>query len=224
VEASTTTARPELARGLRGADAASLLALLGVLSLALIPVRLHRAFDLPLHPLLLHVPVILVPILALGLLLAAARFSFFERHALGFGLLTVVSLASTILTVGAGQAFRADRGGGPGDEARRLNEHAESGETLRIVMILVAALVLFAVALTQAEDGSRLARLRGLARSPRLRVAIRALFAIGAVVAAFFVIRTGHLGAQLTWGKEGGGPPPGHSLPGGAPGGDGDGG
>jgi hypothetical protein len=30
-------------------------------------------------------------------------------------------------------------------------------------------------------------------------IALRALFVIGAVVAGFFVIRTGHLGAKLTW-------------------------
>ena len=51
------------------------LVLLGllVLSLALIPVRIHHAFGLPAHPLLLHIPVVFVPIATLGGLALAAR-------------------------------------------------------------------------------------------------------------------------------------------------------
>src|SRR4051794_18291721 len=127
---SRTSAGPEIAIGL---------AVLGLLSLALIPLEIHQAFGLPAHPLLLHIPVILVPVLGL-LLLASARWpAFFERYALAIGALTVVTLASTILTAGAGEAFREDRGGGGGPEAAQLSEHAESGETLRLVMIDRAA-------------------------------------------------------------------------------------
>ena len=92
----------------------------------------RRRFEalLPAHPLLLHVPVILVPVLGLVLLVAAARPSFFQRYALAIGGFTVVTLASTILTVGAGQAFRDDRSNF--EQSQRLNEHAQSGETLRI--------------------------------------------------------------------------------------------
>jgi hypothetical protein len=197
----TTTTAPRTVTASRttaGSDIALGLGVLGVLCLALIPVEIHKAFGLPAHPLLLHVPVILVPLLALALLAAAASPAFFERHALGIGALTVASLASTILTVGAGEALRADR---PvhGAEVQQLAEHADSAETLRIVVIVLAAVVLFAVALTKAERGSRLARLSVLADDPRVWIALRALFVIGAVVAGFFVIRTGHVGAKLTW-------------------------
>jgi hypothetical protein len=36
---------------------------------------------------------------------------------------------------------------------------------------------------------------------------------IGSVAAIFFVIRTGHLGAQITWHRDGGPPPPGFRPP-----------
>jgi hypothetical protein len=200
-------------RGPADADVAIGLAVLGVLCLALIPVEIHRAFGLPAHPLILHVPVILVPLLGLTLLASAVWPAFFRRYALAIGAFTVVTLAGTVLTVGAGEAFRSDRGGGRADEMHRLSEHAESGETLRIVMVLVAAVVLLAVLLSRAGEG-RLARLSGLAASRPLWIGLRALFAIGAVAAIFFVIRTGHLGAQLTWDREGGGPPAGFTPPG----------
>jgi hypothetical protein len=203
---SRTSARPELAIGL---------AVLGLLCLALIPLEIHRAFGLPAHPLLLHVPVILVPVLGLLLLASAGRPAFFERHALAIGAFNVVTLASTILTAGAGDAFREDRGGVRGPEAAQLSEHAESGETLRLVMIGVTAIVLLAVLLSQSREGTRLARLTGLARSSAVRSGLRVLFALGAVAATFFVIRTGHLGAKLTWGEgERAAPPPGFTPPG----------
>jgi hypothetical protein len=203
---STAGAATAPARRPDGADLALGLGVLGVLCLALIPVEIHRAFGLPAHPLLLHVPVILVPILGLVLLVAAARPALFRRYALAIGGLTVVTLASTILTVGAGKAFRADRANF--NEGHRLSEHAQSGETLRLVMVLLAAVVLVGVLLSQAREGSRLGFLSGVAASPSVWIALRALFAVGAVAAIFFVIRTGHLGAQLTWQRDGGGRPP----------------
>jgi hypothetical protein len=205
---SDTAPRSTPASGPSGADLALGLGVLGVLCLALIPVEIHRAFGLPAHPLILHVPVVLVPILGLTLLVAAIRPPFFERYALAIGALTVVTLAATILTVGAGEAFRSDRPMEGGNEAQRLHEHAESGETLRLVMIGLAAVVLIAVLLSQSRSGSRLGFLSGLAGSSGIRPALRGLFVVGAAAAIFFVIRTGHLGAQLTWERDGGGGPP----------------
>ena len=216
---SDTAARQTPASRPGGADLALGLGVLGVLCLALIPVEIHRAFGLPAHPLILHVPVILVPILGLTLLVAAIRPSFFQRYALAIGALTVVTLAATILTVGAGEAFRSDRPMDGGSDAQRLHEHAESGETLRLVMIGLAAVVLIAVLLSQSREGSRLGFAAGLAGSTGVRLAVRGLFVIGAAAAIFFVIRTGHLGAKLTWERDGGGgPPPGFNGGGRPPG------
>jgi uncharacterized membrane protein len=173
---------------------------LAVLSLALLPVEIHRAFGLPAHPLLLHVPVVLVPIAGLGALALAARPAWVERHGPLVGLTAIAATAATILAVGAGEAFREDRGGAPPDELARLNEHAESGETLRILIVL----------LTFALLGWMFAHRRRL--SGPAAIALRVGIALLAVASIFFVIRTGHLGAKLTWGDQGG-PPEGFAVP-----------
>jgi uncharacterized membrane protein len=178
---------------------------LTVLSLALIPIEIHRAFGLPAHPLLLHVPVILVPLAGLGALALVARPAWIERHGAMVGILAVVATAATILTVGAGQAFRADRGGGPPDELQRLNAHADAAETLRILIVLFTVALLGWLFLHRR-------RLGGPAT-----IALRVAVALLAVASIFFVIRTGHLGAKLTWGDTGGGRgglPPGFQPPG----------
>ena len=177
------------------------LVLLGltVLSLALIPVHIHRAFGLPAHPLLLHVPVVLVPIAGLAAIALVARIDWLDRYGLALGVVAVVATAATILTVGAGQAFRADReqgfgGGGGGAEAHRLAEHAQAGENLRLVVIAFTVALLVTLLLRRAQRGG-----------PAVAI-LRAVVAVLAALAIFFVIRTGHLGAQLTWDREGGPP------------------
>jgi hypothetical protein len=178
---------------------------LTVLSLALIPIEIHRAFGLPAHPLIIHVPVILVPLVGVAALALMARPAWMERHGLLVGVFALAATAATILAVGAGEAFRADRGGpggGPPDEAAALDAHASAGETLRILIVL------FTLALL----GTLYARRRALA-GPAM-IGLRVLVAALAIASVFFVIRTGHLGAKLTWGDRGGGhgPPPGFGF------------
>jgi hypothetical protein len=179
----------------------TIVAVLAVVSLALWPVEIHRAFGLPAHPLILHVPVIFVPILGLVALAAIVRPQLHGPALAGF---SVATLAATLLTVGAGEAFRADRERGfPGGglENATLNNHAEAGETLRWLMVILTALLV----------GAMFARARGALRRGPGRIALDVLIGLTAVACIFFVIRTGHLGAKLAWGQQGfgGGPPAG---------------
>jgi hypothetical protein len=201
----SATARP-VPTTRRRPDPILVLSVLALASLALIPVEIHSLFGLPAHPLLLHVPVVFVPVLGLVLLGVAARPGWLDRYGVAIGALTVASLASTILTAGAGEAFRDSGEGGPG-----IAEHADAGETLRLVMIGLTAVVLAGLALRRAATGDGPARLYGLGRQAWVAPVTRAAFAIFAVLALFFVIRTGHLGAKQTWGDRGGdgGPPAG---------------
>jgi hypothetical protein len=184
----------------------TIVAVAAVVSLVLWPVEIHRAFGLPAHPLIIHVPVIFVPLLGLAVLAVAFNFRWFERFGLLVAAFSVVTLAATLPAVGAGEAFREDREqrlpGGAIDDPT-LQDHADAGETLRFAMVILTAVLvglLFAKRLPNAA-----------------RIVLRVLAVLFALTAIFFVIRTGHLGAKLAWGREGGdGPPAG--FEGGAPG------
>lgn len=203
MQAATSAATPT-SSARRLPDPAITIAVLALLSLALFPLEIHRAFGLPAHPLIIHAPVIFIPVLCLALLTCATRPAWFDRFGPAIGLLSVISLGATFLAVGAGEAFREDRRQPTGGELQRLNEHADSGETLRLVMVGVTLVVVLALALSRSRGGFALPGLSAIARASWVVPAMRVLFVIGAVAAAFFVIRTGHLGAQLTWGDEGG--------------------
>jgi hypothetical protein len=162
-----------------------------VLSLALWPVEIHRAFGLPAHPLLIHVPVVFVPILGIAVIVTALWPERLERHTLALAAFAVVTNAATLLAVGAGEAFRADRRAlGPSET---LDQHAEAGEFLRWLIVILTALLVAAL-------------------FTRARRIVLALAAITASAAVFWVMRTGHLGAKLAW-SERGGPPPSFQQP-----------
>jgi hypothetical protein len=163
----------------------TIVAVAAVLSLALWPVEIGTAFGLPAHPLIIHVPVIFIPVLGLVTLAAMVNFRWFERHGVLIAAFSVISLASTLLAVGAGEAFRETR---PDDvvNSPTMHDHADAGITVRLAMlILTAALV-------------------GLQWSPRLpravTIALRVIAALFALTALIMVVRTGHLGAKLAWG------------------------
>jgi hypothetical protein len=153
-----------------------------VLSLLLWPVQISSAFGLPAHPLILHLPVVLVPILGIATLIALARPDWFGLPLATFA---VVTLAATLLTVGAGEAFLDSKPKLQGDPT--MKDHEGAGQTVRFAMVSLTAVL---VGLTFAARG-------GIGKLLKVLAVIFALTAIG------FTIRAGHLGAKLVWDEDG---------------------
>ena len=184
------------------------LGLLFVVALALTPVEIDRAFSLPAHPLLLHVPVILVPLLVVASIALAVLPRWRDRLGVLWGAFAVVCLIATVLAVGSGEAFLEGR---PFVD-QVLRDHREAAETLRILTfgLTAAILVLLAVDWLRARAvGPAVLRTTGVA------LAVSALIVPLSLATGFFVIRTGHLGAKAAWSREGGQEGGGGSPPGG---------
>jgi uncharacterized membrane protein len=152
-----------------------------VLSLALWPVQISSAFGLPAHPLILHLPVVLVPILGLAVLVAIAKPSLLGVPLAAFA---VVTLAATLLTVGAGEALLETKPRLEGNPT--MKDHEGAGATVRFCMVLLTAAL---AALLYVKQRAVATTLKVLA----------VLFAVSAVG---FTIRTGHLGAKLVWDEQ----------------------
>src|SRR3954463_12932601 len=80
-----------------------IVAIAAVLVLVLWPVEIHTAFGLPAHPLLIHAPVIFIPLLGLAAIGVAISPRFADRFALPVAVFSVVTLGATLLAVGAGE-------------------------------------------------------------------------------------------------------------------------
>lgn len=142
--------------------------------------------DLPAHPLVVHAPVVLVPLVAGGLVAFFLVPSW--RRLLGPVLVALAAVAagSAILAVASGEAL--------GDALNRGDElaaHRGYGERARLLTVLLATatggLVLY--------DRRRGRPERWLRRA----TAAVAIVAVGAVASVFL---TGHTGAQLAWAEK----------------------
>ena len=163
-----------------------------LICLVLIPFELDRITGLPAHPLLLHVPVIFVPLTAVAAIVVAFHARWRQRYGellAGSGL---IALAGTVLAVGAGEKWRDQGEGGP-----NIAHHAALGEQLRIIAFVFVALLLIRLVLDR----------RRVAMQGAAAIAMSLALVVSGAVAAIWTYRTGHAGAERVFGERGGGPP-----------------
>ena len=157
--------------------------------------------DLPLHPLALHVPVIVIPLtLLLAMLFAFPRTRAWSRWALG---ITAVGTAlSTWVTKESGEALYEQLGITGGNPVGDLiNQHSELADQLFVITLVFAALAVANVLLVparQASDGAVTERL-----APPLRIGLLALLLAAGVLAVIWTYRVGDLGARAVWNPTG---------------------
>jgi hypothetical protein len=184
-----------------------------LICLALIPLQIDDLFGLPAHPLLLHLPVVLIPLLTIATVALMVKPAWRKRYGIAWAGFALVALAATVLTVGAGQAWKSERegdlpnismestensagdlpqgmpeAGGGGDSD--LDHHEELGEQLRIIMFAFSGLIIALVIFDFLRGG-------GLHRA--LGLTARVLIALIALLAFVWTFRTGHEGAELAW-------------------------
>lgn len=136
----------------------------------------------PLHPAVVHFPIVLL-LLGAPVAILAAIFRRWHLPLLACLMLVGGALGS-LVAVGTGEAESAVVGELPGAGEQVLEEHEEMAETTRNLAIVGALLAIASVLLTRFPLPGRI--LGGLA-------------AVVAVVAAFTVAQTGHLGGQLVY-------------------------
>lgn len=170
--------------------------------------------QLPLHPLVVHVPVVVLPVTALLLILAAVLPAV-RRRFLGLGVLgAVVGLIGTYLSLRSGQAF-AEIVGLPAAHAAAAQRLLWAAVAL---WVLSAAWWLLArrsgrdvrrqdapdrdVSAPDAAEGGAAPAGAGPARSSStgaLPTLLGAVTAVASVLVLIFALQTGHSGARAAW-------------------------
>lgn len=153
---------------------------------------------LPLHPLVVHLVVVLLPLAAIGTLAVAVRPAW--RRSLGIPTL-LVALAGTVavpLATATGRQLLASTGGGD----PLVYEHAgQAGALLPMavvyVVLLAGAVLVERMALSPSGVGA-MGRSRGPDRS-RIATVLAGLAAVAGVVTAARVVQIGHSGAFSVW-------------------------
>lgn len=148
---------------------------------------------LPVHPLVVHAVVVLLPLATLGTIAIAVR----PAWRRSYGLLVVVATAiATVLipvATSSGEALE-ERVGNPG-------EHAEMGDQLiwfAIPMLLLAAALWWLDRRSATGDGVSASR----ASSAGVLRAVAALAVVAALATSVQVYRVGDSGARAAWGDQ----------------------
>lgn len=185
-----------------------LLVLLGFLGFVTLPIEISTLYSgLPAHPLLLHVPVMLVPLTAVAAIVLVARPEWLERYGIALAIVSVVTMSSIFLTMHAGSALQ-DSLALNGEAAELVDEHSEAADTLAVVYVAFTAIVILAFAARRISAGrpTGLAIVDRLLSPPAIFTALRIALVLLAIGAAVMVFRTGDLGAKAVWqGKTSGG-------------------
>lgn len=156
---------------------------------------------LPVHPLLVHATVVLLPLLAVAVA-AVAWLRTAPRIALGVTVAAAVMTALTWLTAESGEALEHRVA-----ETDLVETHAEMGEKMPLfaAALLLTALVTWWLARRAVADhgrgtgatGDRDRRPGGVAaRLPRAWAVVASLVALGVVI---WTLRVGHSGAESVW-------------------------
>lgn len=146
---------------------------------------------LPIHPLVVHAVVVLLPLAALGTIAIALRPQW--RHRYGWLVVADAALTTVLLPVAtsSGEALEA-RVGDPG-------QHAELGEQLIWFMIPLLIIVAAMVWVDRRGQQAR-TRISGVVR------VLPALAVVAALAATVQVVRVGDSGARAAWGDQVKGP------------------
>jgi hypothetical protein len=173
--------------------------------------EIDKVFDIPAHPLFVHVPVVFVPLTALGLLAIVVRPAWRLRYGWLVAAGAVVSAVGVQLAVMSGEGLE-DRI----DKNDAIERHIDLARTARPLVFVFAALALVDVALPwwaahrrgadrptaflDRDDG----RLEPVPAQPPAWVRPTVALVAGASIvfaglATTWVVRTGHQGSKATW-------------------------
>lgn len=141
---------------------------------------------LPVHVLVVHAVVVLVPLAALGTLAIAVVPRWRERYGVLVLLVATAGLALVPVATRSGQRLneRIDAGG---VVARQIQEHADLGN--RVVWVVIVGWVLTAAFVLVARRGRR----------DRTVTVLAVLAVLGMLAAGGAIARVGHLGSTAVW-------------------------
>lgn len=163
--------------------------------------ELDKLFGLPAHPLLVHIPVVLVPLAALIAVVFAFRPAWLDRFGWGLVALSGVGALGAILAAASGEGLEGLQN--EAETAAREN-HFEMGETARLMSIIFFAVVTAVVVLRylarrRAASGSESTGVWGFIGSKGGAIAIAVVLVLSASAATYTVATAGHQGAKISW-------------------------
>jgi hypothetical protein len=178
------------------------LTLLGLIGFLTLPIRITTIWGgLPAHPLIIHVPVVLIPCSVLGAIACIVHPAWLKRYGVLLCVVAIVAMSSIFLAMQAGAGLEGVLHL-QGPAAHLISEHSQAAHILAVVFtVFTAVLILtFSAERIAGEAGpTGLTIADRLLAAPRVALALKVALVVLAVVSAFMVYRVGDLGARAVW-------------------------
>ncbi len=154
-----------------------------------------KLFGLPAHPLLVHLPIVLVPFTSLAVIwFVALRSKVTTLRATSYRSICILTFFSACAVLAAGQSGESLQHSLPANP--NIRSHADLGDTMKpLSLALFLVVLIFAIATNKREKGSNSSMIKIAART----FAVLALTL--SIVTTYWVVRVGHSGAKATWSK-----------------------
>jgi uncharacterized membrane protein len=169
--------------------------------------ELDTLFGLPAHPLMVHIPVVLIPLAGIIAIVFAFKPVWLDRYGWGLVALSGIGALGGILAAGSGESLADSR-----RASAALNDHAEMGEAARNLGLLFFLVVLGVVLVRHfARKKAADAGFWKFAASKTAAIIMSVALVLSAAGATAIISVAGHQGAKLVWnenergGDQGGG-------------------
>lgn len=154
---------------------------------------MKELFGLPAHPLFVHIPIVLIPLVSIGVVLIALRPAWRRRYGWAAVGASAVVLLATLLTVSSGQEFDKRIG-----QFGLTEHHRQLGETTRWLVVALFVFVLAFVLVGRYTDRHASAA-ASLAWMRPLMAGLAVVTVVAAALSTVWVVRTGHEGTKIVW-------------------------
>ena len=149
--------------------------------------EINNLFGLPAHPLLVHLPVVMVPMAALGAIILAIFPKLFTRFGWWVTGIAFIGAIGSILAAGSGEKLEQKLG----EHSALLEYHAELGETTRLLSIILFVILLVVMLIRRYKPA--------LMTKKVISIFVSVLISASSIGAAWAVVETGHNGAKASW-------------------------
>lgn len=161
-------------------------------------------FGLPAHPFLVHIPIVLLPFAAAGVIVMVVKPAWHQRYRWVVLVMGAIGTLGAVLAASAGEELerRIAAVEGPA-AASSWAHHADLGDTARLVAVVFFVLLAAYVLVPwwqQRRQGEPPSTGPSSPTSGRgLRLTLAALAVVGAAASVTTIIQAGHTGSKSVW-------------------------
>jgi uncharacterized membrane protein len=155
---------------------------------------------LPTHPLVVHLPVVLVPLATIGVVLMVFFPSLQQRLGVATAAIAGVGFLGSLLAAGSGEELMDSRRRAGETISGTLEDHGEMGQSVEFFAGLFFLLTLMWVVFAWWRRRTGEEQATTVLRKPKVINLVLAILVVGSGVAASWsVYSTGHSGAKSVW-------------------------